>query len=556
MKKLIMFVMVIAIAVPVFSGIASAQNVPVCITVCPPGIIADETITLTAIDEFGDKVDLSEFDVVGIAFENIGVSFDVGDGDIYDSLFTEDGRVQFTMTQAMLDADRWHVGGGGPFDWHQHIAAPQALVDTCSDCGGPENNWPPEHRLVTEAIAAGGTCGGLAGCDAPPNPFIIDPNVMLVYETGETEGDFGVSLKTEPPPGATITITVDPNAGGPSEDITLIGGSGDTGSIIFDVNDSNWDEPYIICFKAIDDDIAEPQEIGDTLLEPQNILISSIWPGHETDANFVGERAVIAKVKDNDQPDILFTLTRAEQHNPKNPLLPGTPAQVWEQTRWFVVPLKQWREIGVTLQVEPLNDDPCKVGYVRVIVANEGESGNQPIMWLNPEWDYNEPLPPIDEPNAIVFTSDGTAVSGVIGVVSKWDESYPILIFGNDDDVLQVLGEEGEYPSTEGNENYGASLLFSVESTSDERYAPLNNDNEPEGLERSVIINIEDNECGAWGISYLDIGNPNAATDPNYQDDDGNPLPDCYVNIYDVIEFATKWLDCSDPQTEGCESYL
>ena len=79
---------------------------------------------------------------------------------------------------------------------------------------------------------------------------------------------------------------------------------------------------------------------------------------------------------------------------------------------------------------------------------------------------------------------------------------------------------------------------------------------EGEGISSELEILVEDNECGAFGISHVDVGNPNAFTDPNYQDEDGNPLPDCYVDIYDVIELATKWLDCSDISDPSCESYL
>ncbi|MHC4214230.1 MAG: hypothetical protein ACYSWP_12755, partial [Planctomycetota bacterium] len=63
---------------------------------------------------------------------------------------------------------------------------------------------------------------------------------------------------------------------------------------------------------------------------------------------------------------------------------------------------------------------------------------------------------------------------------------------------------------------------------------------------------IQDNECGAYGILTWDIGN----SDPCEIDDDGNPLPDCYLDIYDVIEMARRWLNCSDPQDENCASYL
>jgi len=554
MKKLIMFIMVIAIAVPLFSGIASAQ--PVCFTICPVNAGPGDEVTMRGYDEAGEFYDLSTLDAFESNFHGIGdpfYSLNCVGGNCENCEF-RDGTVVFELIEDMLSEDvtEWDffclpggddaafriAGGDGPFE------------------------------TVAEAIEAGGTCGFIeTDCGTPP-PVLIDPNVMLVYETGETEGDFGVSLRNQPhAEGDQVTVKVDPNAGGPSEDITLIGGDPCDGSITLtftgktatDTNSldlsrgscadwnpatrtSCWNAPLTVAFKAIDDDIAEPPQ----LLEPQRALATSSYPAHPTDANFVGEKIINVEVMDNDQANILFTITPSEKDTPKTPII--GPVQIWEQPRYFWgSSYDKWRKIGVTLQVEPLNDDPCKVvGYVRVIVANEGESGNQPIMWLNPDWDiYGVPHQRIPEPNAIVFTSDGNPVSsGVIGDVSKWDVSYPILIFGNDDDVLQA-----EEVFAAGDENYGASLLFFVESTSDERYAPLNNENEPEGLERSVDLDIEDNECGAWGISYLDIvGDPSRVSDPNN--------PDCYVDIYDIIEFATRWFNCSDPQDAGCESYL
>ncbi len=550
-------------------GIAGeVKGQPACFRICPPEAGLGDEVTMTAYDPEGEFFDLSTLD----SFES---NFHHDTGGYYPSLLCigsdcenceyRDGTVVFTLTDEMLQEDvtMWDffcTPWGD--DWAFRIA----------------NRDDPEDapwRTVAEAIANSGTCEGMA-CPGVRS-IDIDPNVMLVYETGETEGDFGVSLLNEPPPEAIITIRVDPNSiaradgpeGGPSEDITLIGGSLVDGSITLtftgttatDANSldlliascpdwdpatktSCWNCPQTVAFKAIDDGIAEPQETGDTLLEPQNILASSSYPPHPTDANFVGEVVVTVNVFDNDQANMLFTYTVPESHSPEMPVT--GPVKIWEQPRWqHGWPLKRWREIGVTLQVVPVNDEnPGSQEYVRVIVT-EGESGNQPIMWLNPEWDYNEPLPPIDEPNAIVFTSDGNPVSsGVIGVVSKWDVSYPILIFGNDDDVLQA-----EEVFAAGDENYGASLLFFVESTSDERYAPLNDEDEPEGLERSVIIDIEDNECGAFGFLPTDIiGNPSRVSDPNYRD--------CYVDLYDAIEFATQWLDCSDPQDPACESYL
>ncbi len=67
-------------------------------------------------------------------------------------------------------------------------------------------------------------------------------------------------------------------------------------------------------------------------------------------------------------------------------------------------------------------------------------------------------------------------------------------------------------------------------------------------MERIVQIDVEDNECGAWGYMRMDV----AGGGPDGQ---GNPTPDCYVDIQDVAEMASRWLSCSDPQ-DNCEPYL
>ncbi|MHC5061342.1 MAG: hypothetical protein ACYTFK_09700, partial [Planctomycetota bacterium] len=286
----------------VFSGITSAQNVPACITVCPPDAGVDETITLTAYDEFGDKVDLSEFDGVEVCFEGSGdpYCFIIDSGD-FDAAIV-DGTSQFTLIERFYNHNRWTIGGWGPFDWNQWLAASQGLVDGCDDCGDESTNWPPEYRLVADAVAGGGTCESQScGAGPLPDPIIITPNVMTVYEEGETEGDFGVSLGNQPPSGDTITVTVDPNNGGPSEDIALVGGSGPNGSVALTFNSGNWNVPQTVLFNAIDDDIAEPND-QPQLLEEHTIHLVSSYPGHPTDANFVGEEYLTATVVDNDIP--------------------------------------------------------------------------------------------------------------------------------------------------------------------------------------------------------------------------------------------------------------
>ena len=57
--RLFIFALMLCLA-----GIAGAQNPPDCLRICPAGAGPDDEITITAYDEFGAKVDLSETAVV------------------------------------------------------------------------------------------------------------------------------------------------------------------------------------------------------------------------------------------------------------------------------------------------------------------------------------------------------------------------------------------------------------------------------------------------------------------------------------------------------------
>jgi len=281
MKRTLVFALVLGLA-----GIASAYTIPVCVQVCPTDAGPGDEVTLTAYDEDGVKVDLTEWDGGGIGIES---NFWPCDPHGILQLAEEDGTVRFELTECWYNNDLWDffVFIPGEADVWLPIAMPDFSEGAIFD-------------YVPDAIAAGGTCAGV-NCGIP-NPIIINPNVMTVYEEGETEGDFDVSLRNQPPSGDTITITVDPNNGGPSEDIALIGGSGPNGSISLTFNTGNWDDPQTVVFRAIDDDIAEPN-YRPQLFEEHTIHLVSSYPGHPTDANFVGENNVIATVFENDFPD-------------------------------------------------------------------------------------------------------------------------------------------------------------------------------------------------------------------------------------------------------------
>jgi hypothetical protein len=241
---------------------------------------------------------------------------------------------------------------------------------------------------------------------------------------------------------------------------------------------------------------------------------------------------------DNDQANILFRVTPAR--GGARVAVDG-PVKVWEQEAGAGI---RWKKVGMQLQVQP-SGDPVTI---QAIVKGDVEGDNLPLT---------DPVIPLQgDPNRFTFTSttssnglgSGCSDHDVANRTTCWNVDLDIKMWGNDDEVLQVLGEYGEYPSYEGDQNYQAQVVVSViDDGGDDRYTDL---------EREVDIDIEDNECGAFGILAMDVGNPNAFTDPNYRDSDGNPLPDCYVNIYDVIEVATQWLDCSDISDPLCESYL
>ena len=426
------------------------------------------------------------------------------------------------------------------------------------------------------------------------NPISIDANDMTIYEPPvvlplDDAGNFTVGLGIQPETGATITVMIDPNSGpgGGNADFTLLGsnsgpGPGDdpcdnrvyltfTHTEATDANSyellitscgddwnpatrtSCWNCPQVVRFVATHDEIAEEP----FLEELHTILVQSFYPPHPTDANYANEKDLEVTVMDNDQANILFTITPVEKNNPKDPIT--GPVQIWEQRRLNFYP--QWRRIDVKLQVEPANDkNPGSPGWVRILVTNDDLfSGNPPIM--------DPPLLPESavEPNAIVFTSDGSAVPGVIGVVKQWDVSYPIKIWGNEDDKLQAGEAEGE-----GGQNYGANIIFTLDEkgSSDGRYGKMvvvlddygypvePTEWEWEGnrnlVDRTIDIEIEDNECGAFGILPMDISNPYYVTDPNYKSYD----EDCQVDIYDLIEVARQWFDCSNPLDPACESYI
>ncbi len=401
-------------------------------------------------------------------------------------------------------------------------------------------------QIVMDIISYTGVLPPDGGRGVEPAPILIDPNVMMVYETDETEGDFGVSMRIPMEPETSVTVTIDPN----SDDITLIGSaSNGTITMIFDAN--NWDVPQTVVFKAIDDEIAEPPE----LLELVRIKLSSIYSEPLQDPNWAGEALAKVRVMDNDQANIMFRVT-PPRGGPRVPVI--GPVQLWEQFGGAQGTLVRWRKIGIQLQVQPKNTaDPCLPCSVKLHAEVTTESDNLPLtdpnLVLTDKPHFILPFQEADDPNCFTFTSN-TSTSGLgkdcpghdpANKTTCWNVDQDVIIWGSDDAVLQA--EEAEQ---EGDQNYQAVLsVWVIDDGGDERYAEFT-----EQKPKKAQFSIEDNECGAFGILKGDVGNPNAFTDPNDRDSVGNPLPDFYLNIFDVIEVATQWLDCSNLQDPSCES--
>jgi hypothetical protein len=396
------------------------------------------------------------------------------------------------------------------------------------------------QTAMDEPICCCGSC--------PFYAFEIDPNVMTVYEEGETIGDFDVSLDCEPT--GVVTVTVEPNDIGANDDFVLVGASGGDPKVYLTFDTNNWDVPQTVVFQAVDDDLEEGPDID----ESHKIVFTTA----SADPNWDGRTTYrTVTVQDNDYADILFRVTPS-RGGPK--INVTGPVRIWER----VMPAgEKWRRIGFQLQVKPKNfADPCNPATS--VKLNAEVTGD--IVGDNlPTTDVTLPFVESDDPNGFTFTST-TSSNGLPGGcpdhdpasnTTCWNVDQNIKIWGTDDDVLQALDA-----TTEGDQNYQATLVVTViDGGGYERYqwTEIEDPCSPEivvGLERTVEINIEDNECGAFGISYLDIGNPNAFTDPNFRDENGNPLPDCYIDIYDIVEMAAGWLRCTNPQDENCQPML
>jgi len=450
--------------------------------------------------------------------------------------------------------------------------------------GGDEAHWTgllKDVGVYDNALDAAGVAEAKEGddfrCYGPKNPLAVDANDVVIYEDpctplGDQYGNIAISLKFPPvgqgspgnPDGTPISleIIVDPNGfidpctgevggAGPNPDLTLIGGAGPNGQVSFTRNAGNWADVEVIRFQVVNDEIPEYP----TLDEAQSIVVWAVPTPYEPNlARPVAQKVVGATVMDNDQPDIIFTLAppaRVFEHRDCVTLYQGIC-----YSGWITYP----QTVGVSLQVPPKDGGLVKLTMGMDTMGINNPPTTDPVIWT--------------DPNFLVFSADGATYKGI--PTRQYDNPFPITILGVDDDVLQAEDAGGE-----GDQNYNVDLVFHIVESGigqpyDPRYGDYNaQDVWEDKIEKTFSISIEDNECGAFGTLDMDISNPyyvmteaelgallgNDRRDPNdWMDENGIPTPDCHVDMYDVLEIAWRWFNCSDPQNlkpgGPCESYI
>jgi len=494
MKKLIMFSMVIAIALPVLSGIASAQVEPVCIQVCPTDAGPGDEVTLTAFDENGEQVDLTEW--TGGVESNFAGCDPLGFFDQAD----EDGTVTFELTDCWYNNEAWDFfifvpGGAG---WGSY------------DISGGES----PHANVADAIAAGGTCEDKS-CDQAAPAIAVDSNDMPVYEPedaggppveGPTDGQLLVSLAWQPGeptyPAFICTVTVDPNieGDGPNDDFFFPGSDPFTGTVTLSFTDSNWDDYQNVIVQAVKDLDREGDE---------SYPVGFTFTINIADPNFISDPCdpvtTSITVVDNDVPFVSAIPDEIE-------LSENDPCCV---------------DLKVRLSHLPWNDV-----YVRLY--SEEWAFDAEMVYLDP------PLEPEGlDPNILTFTVSGNPTWDPCTMTSNWDVEQTVTVCPIDNDELAEAWLEYiegiiYMPSYSQDVRYLVPWWNPDGSGADDPCTPEEGEeSDGEAGETIVVIVVQDNECGAQGYAPQDYNE------------------DCSVGLADFVHFYDQWLICTEPYDDA-----
>jgi len=313
----------------------------------------------------------------------------------------------------------------------------------------------------------------------PPDQIIFEPNIMGVCEEGETTGNFAIHLLWAPDEGTDVLITVDPDrdSNSPHEDFILLGSTAPDGNItlVFDAN--NYNIPQTVVFKAIDD--TEPEGT-----QAYGLTFTTV----SDDPNF--DDFIWAKgftIYDNDVPEVLLST---------NEIVVSETGETSES-------------LAITLSHQPEAE-------VNFSVVAEGWAVEEGMFEITP------PLGEGDDPDHITFTTITDEVWDPCTMTSGWNVPQTITVTAVDNDELAEAWTE-----------YIPAEIILTPQSDDEWYNWTGFGGELEAEE--VDVEVQDNECGAWGYDHRDVNE------------------DCYVNLADFALFYSQWLICVQPYGDGCD---
>jgi len=322
----------------------------------------------------------------------------------------------------------------------------------------------------------------------PKLPIIVDSNDMPVHEpqddggpppVGPTNGQLQVRLAWQPGedlsyPNFTATVNVDPNEGDvPNEDFVFPDSIAADGSVDLTFTQANWNQYQNVHVQAVAD---LDREGGQSYPIELTVTIDIADPcfGNPTPVvvtDYIG-------VVDNDIPHIVaLPLAIEGQLSENDPCVPYC--------------------FDVTLSHLPTDD-------VYVLVARDSEYN----ILLESMSVMDPPLGVADDPNKLKFTPGNYNTPQTIcleardddGLAEPWLEWVPGFI------ILNALSDDPQYQS----DSEGGELE-----------------------ETEVQFNVQDNECGSVGYPPYDI-------DEN-----------CYVDLSELAIFYGQWLLCTEPYDGG-----
>jgi len=580
MKKLIMFVMVLAIATP---AVAEDLN-PAFWRGAPDSTYVNWTFDV----EYGEDT---------IFYPEESVFADEENHNHPDSLWGVEGP----GVEALAAFATW----GGEIGWIDNHEGRQGVTTPVGEMLGFVNNSPRDlekfkrMRIQMTYYTTGDPCGVFVEMEtacAPwdgegwnwwPRQLWVDWAGFVVTPLGGDWYHVTMEVDTQYDTG-TEDFTLNPGA-----EVFFIGGGINIDQVVFDSICYSTAEPPegadpSLTVETVDIPVYEPQDLGGPPLPYPNADIGTLkvklsWQPsaiHDGEPNYIDFNATVVVDPNTNpwgesgkNPDFSFT-------NPVPPGPDGSVTLTFDQDDWDVfkdVTVKATKDLlregnenysvgfTVTIDIDDPNfgSDPCQpCTQTESVIVVDNDIPYISIQQVDPcaplvgTLSENDPCVSkcVDVRLSHLPTND-------VYVFVRRDSEFPVLFesmsvmippLGVGDDPNRLIFTTGNYGSLqticlqardddirgEGPEDAGlewvpGEILFNALSD-DPRYQSVEEGGELE--ETSIPFNVQDNECGALGYLYTDFNQ------------------DCVVDLADFTHFYEQWALCTQPYpSDPCE---